>query len=130
MNLIFDTVVLIDIQNRKSETIERLKELSEIYTGPGQITFMTYFEFLFGLGEKSLKNKEIAIAFINNFECLQTTKTTAEILSNLKRKYEKIGKSLSLTDFLIAAQVIENNGTLITRDKDFARIEELKKIFI
>ncbi len=130
MNLIFDTAILINIQNREPNTLEKLKELSKIYQGTGQITFMVYFEFLFGLREKSLENKEKALAFINNFECLQTTKVTANILSDLRHKYDKIGKSLPLADLLIASQVIENNGTLITSDKDFDRIEELNKIFV
>lgn len=130
MSLIFDTAVLIDVENREPRTLAKLKELANLYPGPGQITFMIYFEFLFGLKEKSPKNKERALGLINHFECLQTTKATAQILSDLKHKYERQGKGLPLADLLIAAQVVESNGVFVTRDNDFSRIEELKKIIV
>src|SRR3989344_8901761 len=105
MSLIFDTSVLIDIDNRNTQVLSKLNELSRVYSGRGQITFMSYFEFIFGLNEKSLKNKEKSLQFINYFECLHTTNSTAEILSNLKHKYEKKGIMFMLSDLLIAAQV-------------------------
>ncbi len=54
---------------------------------------------------------------------MQTTKNTADRLVELKQKYE-----LPLADLLIAAQVIENNGILITKDNDFDKIKEIEKI--
>ncbi len=130
MSLVFDTAVLIDIENREPRTLAKLKELVVLYPGPGQITFVTYFEFLFGLKEKSPKNKERALAFLNHFECVQTTKMTAQVLAGLKHNCERAGKSLPLADLLIAAQVIENGGILVTRDTDFERIRELRKIVL
>jgi len=130
MSLIFDTSVLIDIEKRSDHIISKLQELSRLYPGQGQITFMSYFEFIFGLNEKSPKNKEKAIQFIHYFECIQTTPITAEILSDLKHKYEKRGMMFTLSDLFIAAQVIENKGILVTRDKQFNGIEELKKIIL
>ena len=54
---------------------------------------------------------------------MQKTKNTADRLVELKQKYE-----LPLADLLIAAQVIENNGILITKDNDFDKIKEIEKI--
>ena len=48
----------------------------------------------------------------------------------MKYKYDKKGETLPLADFLIASQVIENNMLLVTADKDFDKIEELRKIVI
>ena len=118
--------MLIDIENRESITLNKLKELSKVYSSPAAISFISYFEFVFGL--RGRKNNSRALAFLNNFSCLQTTKSTAHILSDLKSKYSVKGAILPLADLLIAAQVIENNGILLTRDKDFKVIEELKKI--
>ena len=130
MSFIFDTSVIIDVVNRQQSTIAQLKEIARLYPGPGQITFITCFEFLLGLKEKSPKNKERAESFIHQFECLQATKTTAQILADLKWSYSKKGETISLADLIIAAQAIENNGTLITRDKAFEKISELKKIIL
>ena len=128
MTLAFDTSVIIDIERRDKKVLERLKELSEIHPAPASIAFITYFEFIHGLHIKSPKNREKSLAFIEIFHFLEPTKKTAVILSDLKYKYDKLGKSFSLSDLLIASQVIENNMTLVTRDRHFQEIDELKKI--
>lgn len=74
------------------------------------------------------KNYDEKASFLNKFNMLRTTKRTAEILSDLKIKYDLHGKTFSLADLYIASQVIENNLVLITLDKDFSSIEELNKI--
>lgn len=130
MTLAIDTSVIIDIENRKSVTIEKLRELSEAHPAPASVAFISYYEFIFGLHVKSPKNKEKSIAFIEMFHFLEPTKKTADILSDLRHKYEKQGKKFSLSDLLIAAQVMENSMTLVTSDKKFREIEEIRKIII
>jgi len=130
MTLVLDTSILIDIERRKEVTLEKLRQIILIHQQPAKITFVNQFEFLLGIKEREPKNKEKAIAFLNQFLGINTTKLTAGILSDLKYKYDKIGKNLSLTDLLIASLVIENNMVLLTKDKDFEKIEELKKIII
>src|SRR3989344_7327011 len=130
MTLVLDTSILIDIERRKEVTLEKLRQIILIHQQPAKITFVNQFEFLLGIKEREPKNKEKAIAFLNQFLGINTTKLTAGILSDLKYKYDKIGKNLSLTDLLITSLVIENNMVLLTKDKDFEKIEELKKIII
>ena len=130
MTLVLDTSVLIDLENKEKNTLEKLSKAVEMDQTPASITFIIYFEFYDGLRVKSQKNREKLIDFINKFNCLQTTKKTAQILSDLKNKYEKVGKALPLADMLIASQVIENNMTLITSNKHFDVIEELKKVIL
>lgn len=130
MKLIFDTSILIDIEKNKGETLDKLRELFRLYPSPPELTFISYFEYLYGLKKRSPKNLEDSISFIDSFNVLQTTNKTADILSNLKLKYEKKGMEFSLSDFLSACIAIENDFTLLTKDKDFERIEELKKIII
>lgn len=130
MTLVLDTSILIDIERRKEVTLEKLRQIILIHQQPAKITFVNQFEFLLGIKEREPKNKEKAIAFLNQFLGINTTKLTAGILSDLKYKYDKIGKNLSLTDLLIASLVIENNMVLLTKDKDFEKIEELKKIIL
>ena len=130
MTLVLDTSILIDIERKEKKTIEKLRMLAATNPAPAKITFMTQCEFLLGIKEKSPKNKDFAIVFLNKFTVLQTTKTTANILSELKYSYDKKGVRLSLADSIIASLVIENNSTLVTKDKDFEKIEELKKIIL
>ena len=51
-------------------------------------------------------------------------------MADLKYKYEKKGIVVPLADLIIASIAIENNAVLVTSDKDFEKIEELKKIII
>ena len=125
MNLIFDTSILIDIDRGNKEIINKINELRNMYPSPAKIGFISYFEFLLGLKDKSDKNKEKSKEFIEKFNILQTTVNTADNLVMLKQKYE-----LPLADLLIAAQTIEHNGVLLTKDRDFKDIKEINKIIL
>ncbi len=130
MTLALDTSIIIDIEKKDKEVLGKMRELIEAYPAPASIVFISYFEFMYGLRQKSPKNKEKVIAFIEMFRFLEPSKRTAGILSDLKSKYEKLGKSFSLSDLMIASQVIENGMVLVTRDQHFKEIEELEKIIV
>jgi len=130
MTLVLDSSIIMSLEKGRLAIRKRLKELSEKYEGPPVITFITYFEFLVGIKGRTKENQEKALEFINNIGVLKVRKETAEILANLKHGYDKKGLTLPLADFLIASQVIENNMILVTTDKDFEKIDELKKIII
>ena len=128
MTLALDTSILIELERRNPIIIKKMKEFSTLYPLPPYIPFISYYEFLRGLKIKGLKDYEKKLAFLNKFNILKTSKKTAEILADLRIKYDKLGITLSLADFLIVSQVIENNLILVTLDKDFETIEELDKI--
>ena len=123
MILIFDTSILIDLERGNPETIKKILELRKIYPAHAKISFVSYFEFLYGLKNKSEKNKRKSMEFLEKFDVIQTTKETAHILINLKQNY-----GLPLADLLIAAHVFETKGILVTKDKDFGKIREIKTI--
>lgn len=125
MNIILDTSILIELERGNKEVISGVDELRKLYPAPAKISFINYFEFLYGLKDKSIKNKEKSKSFVELFEVIQTTKKTANNLVNLKQKYE-----LPLADLLIASQTLETNGLLVTKDKDFERIDEIDKVII
>ena len=130
MSLAFDTSILIELERKNPEIIEKINRLSHSYPTPPQLPFISYYEFIRGLKIKKSKNYDKKFAFVNKFNVLKTSKRTAEILADLRIKYESVGISLSLADLLIAAQSIENQLILISRDKDFEKIEELQKLIL
>jgi tRNA(fMet)-specific endonuclease VapC len=130
MTLLLDTAILIDIERRNKELIASLQEIIETDPAPANVSFISYFEFIYGLQKKSSENKTKSLLFIEKFPFLEPTKKTAIILSDLKSKYDKMGKALPLSDLLIASQAIEQNMTLVTRDRHFEEIQELKKIIL
>lgn len=125
MSLVIDTSVLIDIEKGKKDILNKLTSLKNLYPSQAKISFISKFEFLIGLKNRSPKNKEKSSAFLDNFEVLHTTNLTINNLLILKEKYE-----FPLADLIIASQVIEKGDILVTKDKDFENIQELEKIII
>lgn len=130
MMLVFDTSILIALEKEDTSIIKKIAELSRIYTEPPQTAFISYYEFLFGIKNRSPKNKLKALEFLKNFNCLDATAKTAEILADLKSKYDAKGISINLADLIIASQVKENNMILITKDKTFEKIEDINKLIL
>ena len=130
MTLLLDTSILIGIQKKDKEIIKKLGEIIKIHFQPSSISFINYFEFYCGLMEKNVKNKQIMIDFINKFNCLKASVMTAQILAELKHKYEKKGIVIGLADLIIASHAKENNMVLVTMDKTFEKIEEINKIIL
>ena len=130
MSLVFDTSVLIAIERGEKETINALKSLYDSYPSSPQLTFISFFEYLIGLKLRKNKSFQANLIFLKKFNVLHTTDSSAEILSDLKIKYDKKGVPLSLADLLSASIVIDNSLILVTKDKDFEKIEELKKIIL
>ena len=128
MSLVFDTSILIAIERGDKEAILTLEKLKKIHPLPAQLPFIGYYEFLKGLKIGKPKKMEELMEFLKSFNVIQITNNTADILSDLKIRYDKLRISLSLADLLIASQVIENRLVLVTKDKDFEKIKELKKV--
>lgn len=124
--MILDTSALIALQKKEKKVIEEIeKQRREFY-----ITFVNLFEFLLGLKIRKPKREKEAEEFIRKFPVLTAGEKTAEILAELKYSYDKQGASLPFADLLIASIAIENEMPLVTMDKDFEKIKELKKIIV
>ncbi len=125
MTLVFDSSIIIEIERGNKDIIGKLKELRKVHPASPKISFMSYFEFLYELRKKSPKNKIKSEEFLKLFDTIQTNNSTASFLVRLKDKYE-----LSLTDLFIASQVMEHDYILVTKDRDFERIEEIEKVIL
>ncbi len=124
-----DTSILIDLQRDEKKTIELLDRYLT-REQPARISFMTYVEFWQGTEGYTLEKKTEIKKFIWQFVILHTTNATALILAKLKHDYDKKKLTKSMNDLFIAAQAIEHNLTLITKDRDFEDVTELKKVIL
>jgi len=79
MSLVIDTSVLISLEKGDKATIGFLEDLKKTYPSPPSVTFINYFEFIYGIKEKGPKKKSEAISFIELFEFLNMTKKTTII---------------------------------------------------
>ncbi len=130
MSLAFDTSILIAIERKDEKVMQRLRELFKKYPLSPNLPFIAHFEFSYVLKKRKPKSFDNLMNFVNSFPLLDLSFKTSDILSDLKLKYNKKGLSFSLSDLLIASQVIENDLILVTLDKDFERIKELKKVIL
>lgn len=130
MTLLLDTSILVAIERKERAIIKKLDQLTKAHPQPSSISFINYFEFYYGVIEKNIKNRQIMIEFINKFNCLRASVMTAQILAELKHKYDKKGISIGLADLLIASQAKESNMTLVSMDKTFEKIEEINKVIL
>jgi predicted nucleic acid-binding protein len=118
--LLLDTTVIIDALNEKRNRWQLLRELvtsghrlaccpinvAEVYTG--------------------MRPKEQAKtdAFLTSLEYYPITFSAARLAGELKQQYSRKGRTLSVTDSLIAAVALHNGFTLLTDNtKDFAMKE-------
>jgi tRNA(fMet)-specific endonuclease VapC len=130
MGLILDTSVIIDIERGVSSTIETLFEISKKDPDIPNIGFISYAEYYYGLLDKSIQNKSRYLSKIDDFNCIQASKETAKIIGELKHKYDKKGLLIQVADLIIVAQAKEHNLTLVTKDKIFSQIDEIRSIII
>jgi len=130
MTLMLDTSVLIGLERNDSTLMSRLRKLSSVHTDKAVIPFITYVEYFDGLHAKNPKNQERCLGLVGKFLMMQPSKQTAHVISDIRRKYSSQGLSLSFGDIMIAAQAIEHNMTLVTRDDHFGRINELKSVVL
>lgn len=127
MSLILDTSIIIEIERGNIKIIKDLQNIRAEYPELPSISFITYFEILSGLIEKSPFNKNKALSHISLFPVLSADKITAKIIAELKYNYDKKGIAIPLADLIIAAQTIQHRMKLLTRDALFNKIAEIDK---
>ena len=113
--------------NNNEKIITQIKALTH---DPLYITFFTLCEFYLGIINKSEKKKKDFLDRIEEYPLLNTTKNTGFIFCDLWHHLQKEGKIIPHFDLFIASLAIEYNMTLLTLDKDFDQIPNVKKMVI
>jgi tRNA(fMet)-specific endonuclease VapC len=94
----------------------------------GCISVVTEAEIRYGLARKppSLAFRTVLNDFLGKIQILPWCSDEALAYGTLRFKLERAGKVLSALDMLIAAHAISANATLVTGDKAFAQVEDLR----
>ena len=92
------------------------------------ISVVTEAEILYGLARKppSPAFRRVLNDFLAKIQILPWGSNEAQAYGTLRFKLERVGKTLGALDMLIAAHAISANATLVTRDKSFAHVEDLR----
>ncbi len=122
--VIADTCVWIEFFRTKSEMSNRMRDLiaSSSVAGTGSIIA----ELLQGI--KSNKEREIIIDIFNTIEYLEITKDIWTESGILSRKLRSLGKTIPLSDIVIACCAKKHQYQIFTIDKHFQAITDIKII--
>jgi tRNA(fMet)-specific endonuclease VapC len=94
----------------------------------GCISVITEAELRYGTSKQAPGSARLAAlnALFDKLRILPWGSAEALVYGDLRAKLERAGKVLGNLDILIAAHAISANATLITRDKTFAQVEDLR----
>src|SRR5277367_2462086 len=116
MRLLLDTSVLIDVLRLRRGRRELLAELAR---GGHSLatTTLNVAELYAGMRpEEEAKTED----FLDALDCYELTLAAGRLAGNLKNKYARRGRTLTLADTIVAAIAIERRCTLMTDNrKDF-----------
>ena len=94
----------------------------------GCISVVTEAEIRYGLVKKppSLALRMVLDDFLKKIQILPWGSDEAHAYGTIRYKLERAGRTLNTLDLLIAAHAISTNATLVTGDKAFAQVEDLR----
>ncbi len=106
MRILLDTTVLIDLLRNRNRRRELLTNLIEAHHTP-VTTVLNIAELYAGMrsGEEAVTER-----LLSGLVCLSISERTARLGGELKNTWSKRGKTLGLTDTLIAAVAIEEQA--------------------
>lgn len=126
MSYIFDTDICVQIINKNPTVLKKLRHLPKDKLF---ITTITEGELWFGVRNSSnyLQNMKMLEKFLAYFQKLDFTSRDARSYSSVRFELQKKGKIIGNNDLLIASQVLERDGILVTgNEREFRRIKDLK----
>ena len=120
--VIADSCILIEFFRTKSEISNRLRKLiaNNLVVGTGIIIA----ELL--QGTKTSKEQDIVINIFDTLEYIEITKKLWIESGNLASKLRSIGKTIPLSDILLACCAREHQLQIFTIDKHFQEIPNIK----
>jgi tRNA(fMet)-specific endonuclease VapC len=117
-----DTDVLIDYLAGRNEAAAQVA--AELALGTLVTTVVTRFELL--AGARTSRQQETIRQLLEVVPALSLDPAAADRAAGVRRTLELRGEPIGMGDSLIAGIVLENRGTLMTRNRrHFERVEEL-----
>jgi tRNA(fMet)-specific endonuclease VapC len=120
---IADTDVLIDYLTGRGDAAALVA--AELRRGTLQTTVVTRFELL--AGARTPKQQQIVGQLLDALPTLSLDRAGADRAAQVRRALETRGDAIGMGDSLIAGIVLQNGGTLMTRNRrHFERVEGLR----
>lgn len=128
MNYLLDTSAFSDLMREHVRMDARLEALAR--DDRVQICSIVRGEILYGLrrlpdGQRREALEAKAALLFAEFSCAPVPASAGDHYARVKRDCQREGLSLDENDLWIAATALASNAVLVSRDRDFQRIESL-----
>lgn len=129
MKYLIDTNIIIDYLKGIPQTVSFLQKTNLSGFAVSVISVGEILEGLVGQPREELRRRELE-DFLAAQRIIDIDKEAAEIFAKIRADLRSKGKLIDNFDILIAATALKHSLTLMTKDKDFERIEDLQLKFI
>jgi len=119
---LLDTNVIIDLFKQDENLSEKIAEADAIFVSVVSIGELYYGAYK---STRVLKHLQETKLLEQTVSILQPSTRTADFYGQIKSQLKKKGRPIPENDIWIAANALEHNLTLLTRDKHFLEIEDL-----
>ncbi len=116
-----DTNIIIDILRGDEKLALKLQDLSKFKICISFISLCELYKGAYAYHDSVIKISDVK-NFVSSFDLLNFDETSCEEFGKMYFELKKAGKRIKEFDLLIASVVKVNNLILITRDKDFKKI--------
>lgn len=122
-NILLDTNIVIEVFDGNKDVADKINKLPTFY-----LTSIVLGELYIGVNRVTNKAKHLKKVndFLKLCTVLDVDSTTAVYYGEIVAALYKKGKPLPINDVWIAATALQHDLTLITRDKHFNEISNLK----
>jgi tRNA(fMet)-specific endonuclease VapC len=126
---VLDTSFLVDLMRGEEEALDALARIEGEYRDLS-ITVVNLLELFRGayLSERREENIAKVMEIVENLDTIGISWDTYPIYGTLSLALKEKGISVNEFDAVIAALVLETDGLIVTRDRDFERIPGLEVI--
>ena len=125
--ILLDTNAYSNLLRGNTEILDYIKASSHIY-----FSIFVIAELLAGFsgGTKENENNEILKSFLSKskVEIINADHETAIKFAQIKSELKSKGNPIPINDVWIAAHTIQTNSTLISKDKHFNNINDIKVV--
>lgn len=126
MKYLIDTNICIYLLKKRDEALRR--KFNSFSTEEFSVSVITVAELEFGISnsEQQERNRITVTQFLSQFTLLTFNEEDARAYGYIESKLRQAGTPIGAFDTLIAAQAITRNLILLTNDKHFFRISDLR----
>ncbi|MDM7920362.1 MAG: type II toxin-antitoxin system VapC family toxin [Methanosarcina sp.] len=126
---VLDTSFIVDLLRGREEALQKLAEMEaqEIPLSTTEINVLELYRGAY-LSGKTHQNLEEIKKLLECFQVLKLEESVYEVFASLSARLLSEGKTIGVSDELIAAIILCHDGKIVTRDNHFKEVPGLEVV--